>query len=170
MFLLCCPAISDYTIRDIVFVLYKGRSLKKGFGVGSRQTGELAGIFYCFLWQRTTSSSSVCAASQVCCSRPQISVLKHMRQTALGNSRRPLQSLLIAFWFFPSLMMFIWIIPNAFSYYNTWKQILFVCCTFTWLELASITWREIKIKCSCIPKLYVAHEYLNIQMFSSTHM
>lgn len=126
LLLCCCPAISDYKIRDIVFVLYKGRSLKEGFGVGSRQTGELARIFYCFLWQRTTSSSSVCAASQVCCSRPQIFVLKHMRQTALGNSRRPLQSLLIAFWFFPSMMVFILIIPNAFSCYNMQMQIEFV--------------------------------------------
>lgn len=101
MLILCCPAITDYTVWVIIFVLYKGGSLKEGFGVASQQTGELAGIFYCFLWQRTTSSSSVCAVSQVCCSRPQISVLKHMRQTALGNSRRPLQALLIAFLVFP---------------------------------------------------------------------
>lgn len=69
--------------------------------MGSQQTGELAGNFYCFLWQRTTSSSCVCAVSQVCCSRPQISVLKHMRQTSLGSRHRPLKTSLslIAFRF-----------------------------------------------------------------------
>lgn len=60
--------------------------------MGSQQSGELAGNFYCFLWQRATSSNSVCAVSQVCCSRPQISVLKHMRQTALGNGQQPFKS------------------------------------------------------------------------------
>lgn len=45
--------------------------------MGSQQSSELAGNFYCFLWQGATSFSSVCAVSQVCCSRPQISVLKH---------------------------------------------------------------------------------------------
>lgn len=130
MLILCCPARTDSTIRDIVSLRSKGagagRGVKRGFGVVSQQTGELAGIFYCFLWRRTTSSSSVCAASQVCCSRPQISVLKHMRQTALGNGRRPLQALLTAFWFFPSLILFILIFSNTFSRCCTWMQIQFV--------------------------------------------
>lgn len=78
-----------------------------GVGGGSQQTSELAGNFYCFLWRRTTSSSTVCAVSQVCCSRPQSSVLKHMRQTALGNSHQPLKTSLrlIGFWIFPLFLL-----------------------------------------------------------------
>ena len=69
------------------------RDFQRGvIGGGSQPTGELAGNFYCFLWRGTTSSSSVCAVSQVCCSRPQSSLLKHMRQTALGNSHQPLKN------------------------------------------------------------------------------
>lgn len=30
MLILCCPALTDYKIRDIVFVLYKGGGLKEG--------------------------------------------------------------------------------------------------------------------------------------------
>lgn len=95
-----CVVLLFQTIQLGILFSSFTREFQRGFGVGSQQTGELAGIFYCFLWQRTTSSSSVCAVSQVCCSRPQISVLKHMRQTALGNSCRPLQALLVVFCFF----------------------------------------------------------------------
>lgn len=91
-----------------MFSSFTKERLWKRVGGGSQQTGDLAGNFYCFLWRRTTSSCCVCAVSQVCCSWPQSSVLKHMRQTALGNSHQPLKTSLrlIAFWFFRSLIVF----------------------------------------------------------------
>lgn len=100
--------INSFSYQGHCFHPLQSKGFKKGVGGGSQQTGELAGNFYCFLWRRITSSSSVCAVSQVCCSRPQSSVLKHMRQTALGNSRQPLKTSLrlIAFLFFPSLIVF----------------------------------------------------------------